>query len=98
VTFHKPIHLQRTDGKGLVRRVAGLLGDHFPLGNARSKRRCRRESCQAAGTTSTNPAKPLLRTAQIGQTAGTLLGDESLKPQADQGGLLVDSSELGSIP
>jgi hypothetical protein len=39
----------------------------------------------------------LLGTSQIGQAAGTLLCDQSLKSQTDQRGFLFDSSELGSI-
>jgi len=70
-----PTHLQQTDGKGLGRQAAEFLDDRFPLGDARSKPKCRPESCRIARAPSPNCAKVLLGSSEISQAAGALLSD-----------------------
>jgi hypothetical protein len=65
-------------------RTTGFLNDRFPLADARSKPRCRLESCALARPTSRDRAQLSLSSSEIGQAAGTLFSDQCLKPQAHQ--------------
>ena len=85
------------DGKGPVGQTAGLLDDRYPLVDARSKPRCRLESCALAKSPSPNRAKMPLAPPKIGQAASTLFSDQRLEPQAHQRGLLFDPGQLRSI-
>src|SRR2546422_4512697 len=87
-----PTHLQQMDGKGLARQRAEFLDDRFRLGDARSKPRCRLESCAVARPPSPNRAKLLLGPSEIGQAAGALFSDQGLKSQTDRKSTRLNSS------